>query len=115
MFYLWSPRNDRTEVSQKTRGTVRGEAVSKKYWILGKETNVGTSPRIWEFQGLFDEDHKNIAEETAKKHNAKRNADGSRRLFSSWYFLGPCELNTLLPDGETVWPGAYYPTQKEKR
>ena len=70
-----------------------------KLWIVGKVLNPDMGRDIWEFCGVFDKEEK--AEAACKNEN---------------YFVGPVELNFVVPDPSVDWPNAYYPLwEKEKR
>jgi len=66
-----------------------------KLWIVGRFLS-DDSEGIWEFCGVFDD------EELAKA--ACRDAS---------YFVGPAELNKILPEETIEWPGQYYPIEGE--
>lgn len=47
---------------------------------------------VWELQGVFSTEEKAVRACTTPKH-----------------FVGAVELDAVLPDGTTPWPGVYYP------
>jgi hypothetical protein len=71
-----------------------------KLWIVGKWYETSSNPEIqdWEFSGVFDDEQKAIDQCKDKS-----------------YFIGPVELNQILPEEPTIWPGCYYPLYKEEK
>jgi len=63
-----------------------------KLWVTGKVLNPNEGSDKWEFVGVFD---------TAKKAEAACKDEN--------YFIGPIELNDMLPDETVPWIDGYYP------
>lgn len=63
-----------------------------KLWVVGKIMNPDTGCDIWEFCGVFDTEKKAI--EVCKTEN---------------YFVGPVDLNFVVPEPSVNWPNSYYP------
>jgi hypothetical protein len=60
-----------------------------KLLIVGKSID---DQKGWEFQGVFDS--ATLAIESCRTEH---------------YFIGPAELNEVLPDESSGWAGAWYP------
>jgi len=69
-----------------------------KLWAVGKVLNPDTGNDIWEFCGVFD---------TAKKAEAVCRTED--------YFVGPINLNFVVPKSSVDWPNAYYPLLEKKK
>jgi hypothetical protein len=59
-------------------------------WVVGKVTDYQSG--AWEFIGVFDDERMAIC-----------------ACRTTMYFLGPVELNKVLPDETIPWEGAFYP------
>jgi len=66
--------------------------MGKKLWVVGQYKKLTSKGVVWHFQGVFDSEKKAI--EACEDEN---------------YFIGPINLNLILPKGGEVWPGCYYP------
>lgn len=64
-------------------------------WVVGKANRLNR--KEWEFQGVFDQ--KSMAENACKDDR---------------HFVGPVNLNEMIPDEPRIWPGAYYPKTGER-
>jgi len=69
-----------------------------KLWIVGKILNPDTGCDIWEFCGVFDTEEKAVA--ICKTED---------------YFVGPADLNFIVPDPTVDWPNAYFPLIEEDK
>lgn len=65
-----------------------------KLYIVGR-TTYASNFHSWEIMGIFDK------EEDAVKLCKNNN-----------YFVGPINLNEVLPEETIEWPDAYFPTAK---
>lgn len=69
-----------------------------KLWVVGKVLNPDTGCDIWEFRGVFD---------TVKKAEAACRTEN--------YFVGPVDLNFVVPEPSVDWPNSYYPLIEEDK
>lgn len=67
-----------------------------KVWVVGEYIKKTRHGGVWDFMGVFTDE--NIAVGVCKGHKNR--------------FVGPAELNKVLPDMRTVWDGCYYPEFK---
>lgn len=65
---------------------------SMKIYVVGKWVERVGERVVWEIQGVFS---------SAEKAVAVCN--------SPEWFVGPIELDELVPEGNRPWPGCYYP------
>lgn len=65
---------------------------NQKLWVVGKYKPFEDGHYSWELMGIFDN--------YLDAYNGCRN---------EYYFIGPMELNQLLPDELMEWKGAHYP------
>ncbi len=68
-----------------------------KLWVVGEVKNPDMGCDIWEFCGVFDTEKKAIAACTSGDH-----------------FIGPVDLNFLIPNPTEDWPNSYYPLVKDE-
>lgn len=64
--------------------------IRPQLWIVGKVTDYPAG--AWEFIGVFEDE-----------------ALAVRVCITVDYFVGPVEINKVLPDDTIEWEGAFYP------
>jgi hypothetical protein len=66
-------------------------------WLTGKyigECDGEGNGICWELIGVFSSEEKAVA-----------------ACLNEYYFIGPVELDEVLPDETVEWPGCYYPKE----
>ncbi len=71
--------------------------MSETVWICGKHISHDDNGTVWDFQGVFSTEEQAIS--ACKDDN---------------YFIGPTEMNVVLPEEKIIWPGCYYPSLVDK-
>jgi len=72
--------------------------MEKILFVCGKFIEKIENGAAWELAGIFEEEN-----------------DCVNACIDRNHFVGPVELNKVLPDATTIWPGVYYPiADKEK-
>lgn len=77
-----------------------------KIWIVGKVHEERYMSQAWEFFGAFEK------ESAAQALALKCDKEDTEAVLNH-FFIAPAMLNEPLPKEAVIWPGAYYPADRE--